>query len=268
MTCGYGRLERQRVNERCGKERPNDNLIAADLTVKHLLLTCALHLCVAASGIAAAPEGKAETVNLITKFSEVAADLEKRLMAWNATLPPPGLPRDIVDQDQMFYDAHVNLTGVAATKKRDNAKRKIAPASAAADSKQGWIARNATAEVKGGALHIVPETGGRQRAFVAFSGLTVSGPAIATANIRSEKSGKLGIAWRLDGQKEFVSEQVIFQDIAASAEFRDVALDVPAKGAIIHLRLMLPDSTSDLRRLEIKAADGKPAKQWNFESAR
>ena len=212
-----------------------------------------------------APEGKAETTNLITKFPEVAADLEKRLMAWNATPPPPGLPRDVVAADQMFYDAHVNLT---ATNKRDNANKKGVPAFVAADSKQGWIARNATAEIKDGALHIAPDADGRQRAFVAFSGLTIPGPAIATANIRSEKGGKLGIAWRLDGQKDFVPEQVTFQDIAASAEFRDVALNVSAKGAIIHMRLMLPDGMSDLRRIEIKNQDGKPAKQWNFESAR
>ena len=215
-----------------------------------------------------APEGKAETTNLITKFPEVAADLEKRLMAWNATPPPPGLPRDVVAADQMFYDAHVNLTALTATNKRDNANKKGVPAFVAADSKQGWIARNATAEIKDGALHIAPDADGRQRAFVAFSGLTIPGPAIATANIRSEKGGKLGFAWRLDGQKDFVPEQVTFQDIAASAEFRDVALNVPAKGAIIHMRLMLPDGMSDLRWLEIKNQDGKPAKQWNFESAR
>ena len=65
-----------------------------------------------------------------------------------------------------------------------------------------------------------------------------------------------------------VPEQVILQDIAASAEFRDVALNVPANGAIIHMRLMLPNGMNDLRRLEIKNQDGKPAKQWNFESAR
>jgi arylsulfatase A-like enzyme len=59
------------------------------------------------------PEG--ETKNRITDFPGIAAELERKLMSWNATLPPPGLPRDIVDQDQMFYDDHVNKTGVKAT---------------------------------------------------------------------------------------------------------------------------------------------------------
>ena len=29
-------------------------------------------------------------------------------MTWDATLPPPGLPRPIAAEDQNFYDAHVN----------------------------------------------------------------------------------------------------------------------------------------------------------------
>ena len=101
-----------------------------------------------------APDGKAETTNLITNFPEIAADLEKRLMGWNATLPPPGLPRDIVAQDQMFYDAHVNLSGAAATRRSRRPGAKTASALAAADAMQGWLGRNCTLTVRAGALDI------------------------------------------------------------------------------------------------------------------
>lgn len=82
-----------------------------------------------------APEGQSELAknNLISKFPEVAADLEKRLMKWNASLPPLGLPRPIVAEDEMFYDAHVRLTGTKAVEKpgpgKNPAKDSPAPAS-------------------------------------------------------------------------------------------------------------------------------------------
>ncbi len=55
------------------------------------------------------PDGESELAknNLIAKYPEVAAELEKKLMAWNATLPPPGLPRKLEKPDQRHYDAHV-----------------------------------------------------------------------------------------------------------------------------------------------------------------
>ncbi|CAN5728980.1 N/A [soil metagenome] len=55
------------------------------------------------------PEG--ETRNRIADSPEIAAELEKKLMTWNGTLPPPGLPRDLNNQDQLFYDDHVKNIG-------------------------------------------------------------------------------------------------------------------------------------------------------------
>lgn len=60
------------------------------------------------------PEG--ETKNLIAQFPKVAAELEKKLMKWNATLPAPGLPRPIVSQDQLFFDSHIKKEGTKVVK--------------------------------------------------------------------------------------------------------------------------------------------------------
>ncbi len=201
------------------------------------------------------PEG--ETKNRIAEYPEIAADLDKKLMAWNATLPPPGLPRDIVDQDQMFYEDHVNKTGVTATKRprKGSGEKAVAPAG-------DWVARNATAEVKDGALHVAPS--GKQTPFIAFSGLNIPGPAVATASVRTAKGGKVGIEWRLDGQKDFMPGQAAHQDLGPSAEFQDVTVSVPAEGSIIHIRLLLPGGMTDLRRLELNAANGRQVKQWTF----
>jgi len=58
-----------------------------------------------------------ESRNRLADHPAVAADLERKLLAWNATLPPPGLPRDPNAQDQVFFDAHVTKTGAVAAKR-------------------------------------------------------------------------------------------------------------------------------------------------------
>ena len=200
------------------------------------------------------PEG--ETKNRIADFPDIAADLDKKLMTWNSTLPPPGLPREIVDQDQMFYDAHVNKTGITATKNQ----RKPRAAKPAATS--DWVARNASTEVKDGSLHITPD--GNQSPFLAFSNLRIQGPATAVASVRAENGGKVGIEWRIDGQKDFSAAQSTQQEIATSSEFQDIGIPLAAEHTIIHIRLVMPPGATDLRRLEIKSINGKQTKQWTF----
>ena len=209
-----------------------------------------------------APDGQSELAknNLLAQHPEVADELEKRLQTWNATLPPPGIPRPSNDQDDMFYDAHVKVTGITAAKNRAKGKGK-----AVAKSTADWVARNASATVEEGALHLVPDAKGRQHSFIAFSGLKITGPAVVTAKLATKMGGKVGIEWRLDGQKDFVAEQRITKGVGASADFQSVRLDLPADGAIIHLRLLLPEGISDLRELEIKGADGKSARRWVFD---
>jgi len=60
------------------------------------------------------PDGLAETTNLITRFPDVAASLEQRLNAWDATLQTPELPTTVVAPDQYFFDTHVTKTTAPA----------------------------------------------------------------------------------------------------------------------------------------------------------
>jgi hypothetical protein len=144
--------------------------------------------------------------------------------------------------------------------------RKSSPprASAKADSAE-WVARNATAEIRDGVLHVAPDNG-KQRPFLAFTKFQIPGPAIATAVIRTMRGGKLGLSWRLEGQKDFPPAQSVLQEVGASVDFQEVTLQVPAEGSMIHIRLHLPDGPTDLRRVTLQAAKGKPAKQWSFNS--
>ena len=57
------------------------------------------------------PEGEKETKNCIKQFPKISEKLEKKLLEWNATLPPPGLPRPVSKGEQGAYDVHVNSNG-------------------------------------------------------------------------------------------------------------------------------------------------------------
>ena len=213
-----------------------------------------------------APEGKAETTNLITNFPEVAADLEKRLIAWNATLPPPGLPRDIVDQDQMFYDAHVNLTGAAATKRAPKSNAKTASAPAAADAMQGWQGRNCTLAIKDGALTIIPDANAKAAPFLTHAALDLPGPLSMTLRVRSKQGGQSTLAWRTKQQGDFLPENTAAFDWPAFAEWQEVKVELPVQGRLIHLRIMPAKGGAgvEVQSIELRGKDGK-AQAWRFD---
>ena len=128
------------------------------------------------------------------------------------------------------------------------------------------MVRNAAAVVNEDTLRISPDTKGKQKAFVAFSGLENRGPGSATVVLRSELGGQLGVAWRLDGQKDFPPEQSVRETIGGSPEFQTVTLRLPAEGKIIHLRLLSPDGTTELRRIEFKSTSGDGVWEGRFGS--
>ncbi len=205
------------------------------------------------------PDGQSETTNnLIKTFPEVAADLEKQLLTWNATLPPPGLPRDLFNQDQIFYDAHVNLTGVTA--------RKSAHQSAATDANQGWLCRSGSLAVKDGTLHITPDKVGKQRPFIACARLKIPSPASVTISIRTTNGGKAGIAWRLEGQADFLPHQSVAVGLTATSEWQELKAELPAQGQIIHLRVLLPEGPSDVQWIRVSTPKNKSFCEWNFKT--
>jgi arylsulfatase A-like enzyme len=75
------------------------------------------------------PDG--ETRDLAAQQPEIAARLFARLKAWDATLQTPGLPQEVVAQDRLFFDVHVDKTAVPepapASNERGKAKRKKTP---------------------------------------------------------------------------------------------------------------------------------------------
>ena len=213
------------------------------------------------------PEG--ETKDRLADHPAVAADLERKLRAWDATLPPPHLPRPAHPQDNAFFDGHV-LKTAPAPGKRPRAE-KSAPVKAAAtpgpsaELTQGWVGRSCTLAVKEGALRIFTEDGAASgRGFLTHTGLSLAGPLRATVRLRAVRGGNLTLAWRTREQPDFTAENSTRGFVAASDEWQTIALDVPATGSVIHLRLHPPaDALVEIAEIALRDSKGAPH-VWNF----
>jgi len=85
--------------------------------------------------------------------------------------------------------------------------------------------------------------------------------------LRSAKGGKAGFCWRLDGQKNFPPEQSVSFDVPPSDEWQEFKTEIPAKGQTIHLRVLLPDGSTDVQQIGLSSIKQKATKQWVFDSA-
>jgi uncharacterized sulfatase len=211
------------------------------------------------------PEG--EKHNLLQQHAEIAARLATKLKAWDATLKTPSLPTDVNAQDQLFFDAHLNQTGAVAAKRPRSAPRGGASSAVNTDSIQGWLGRNCSLALRDGVLHVTPAAGAKaSKPFITHNGLNLTGPLTATIRLRSSGSGQCGIAWRLDGQKDFVPGQSASSHLSAATDWQTLKLEVPSKGEVIHLRLMLPPGgTADISSVELQGAGTKSKTAWSFD---
>jgi len=55
------------------------------------------------------PVGEKEENDLASKHPEKVADLKKKLIAWDATLKTPGLPKVLHPEDKAFFDKHLSI---------------------------------------------------------------------------------------------------------------------------------------------------------------
>ena len=201
-----------------------------------------------------------EKHNLAAKHPEIVERLQTKLTRWAGELDPPGLATGQMSATwEEYFDFY--LDGKASPIPSAAGKR---GKSGNADGLQGWIARNCTAAVKDGALHITPDKAARQRPFIACTKLDISGPAILTLELCSTTGGPAGFAWRTQGQRDFLPDQRVSLQIGASDDLQDIRAEVPARDRIIHMRVLLPDGESSIRCIGLTGAKGEAAKTWHF----
>jgi hypothetical protein len=133
---------------------------------------------------------------------------------------------------------------------------------------QGWIARNCTAALKDDFLHVTPNKAAGRRPFLASPKVDVPGPAKAVVELRSTGGGTAGFALRIEGQRDFPPAQTVSVRVAASDEWQEVEADLAAEARIIHLRVLLPEGESSIRRIGLASAKGEATKTWRFPARR
>ena len=209
------------------------------------------------------PEG--EKRNLLAEHEDVAARLEAKLKVWCDTLLPPGLPTTVVGEDAKFFADHIDPR-FAALVPQGAKKQADAPGSA-----QGWLCRNGSLQLKGGALVILPDpkAAPSARPFLARAELDLEGPVTATLNLRAAQGGPATLTWRTREQPDFVSSNAVAFEWPASSEWKEIKVPVPVQGRLIHVRLT-PSSGSrgaEVRTLTFTPANGKP-KRFDFTEAK
>jgi hypothetical protein len=213
------------------------------------------------------PEG--ETKNLLAQHPDIVARLEAKLAAWTATLQPPGLPEKSNEQDNTFFATHVDKTAPATTgkRRRDEAKPAATPADTSGNT-QGWQVRNGTLAVQGGALVIAPEANSKRAPFLTRAALDLAGPLHATLRLRAKTGGPASLTWRAKGDSDFLPANRATFDWPASAEWREVKVELPVQGRLIHLRISLTNESTglEIQSIELRGPDEK-AQTWRFDSA-
>lgn len=199
-----------------------------------------------------------EKHDLKEDYPEVAERLRKKLAAWSRELDPPGLaakPMSEVWSD--YFDFYLEGKPAKPLRSKFNDKP------SGGDIPGQLVARNGTLSVNGNVLKLVSAKAANRKApFIACTGLNLDGPVVAKIELRSAK-GRAGFSWRTSVQKDFVpANQRPFQTTGDAADWQAHEVELPVEGKLIHLRVMLPPGTSEIRRLELRDASGKTKAIW------
>ena len=191
---------------------------------------------------------KEEKHNLLAKHPDVAGRLRKSLSNWARELNPPGLEtKEMSRVWEQYFDFY--LDGKPAPPLSDTQRRGRTDGTARI---QGWIARNGSAALRNGVLEVRPGGGNgkRSRPFIAAAGLQLPASPIATVRLRTAVAGKAAFAWREAGQQDFPAEQAVMFDCAATDDWQQHKVKLPADGKVIHVRLLLPPAGADVQSIE------------------
>ena len=130
---------------------------------------------------------------------------------------------------------------------------KPAKTSAGAQPTNGWEARNGTLIAQDGILELTPDRGANGKgAFITRSQLRLAPPVTVRIVLKASATGPAVIAWRVDGDKDFLPARRTTFQITAANEWQTHEVSLPAESAVIHVRVHLPEGTNLIRELEFK----------------
>ncbi len=190
-----------------------------------------------------------EKRNLAAKHPEIATRLRTKLKTWADGLNPPGMalgPMAATWND--YFDFYLEGKTIAAP--AGNAgKGKRASASATS----GWEARNGKLTAQDGILTVTPDKADKAT-FITRAQLKLPGPVTAKLTLKTTVSGSAAIAWRVDGDKDFLPANRVTFEIKANEDWQNHEVQIPAKGRVIHVRVHLPAGAAQFRTLDLQPA--------------
>ena len=205
------------------------------------------------------PDGENIARNLVTKHPDIAARLEAKLKAWSETLKPPGLPTSLDPHHEDLFAEHDLIPKIANAKTAKKGEPE--------GSVQGWLCRNGALAVKDGALTITPDANAAKnaRAFLTHSGIDVAGPVTAVLRVRAKQGGAGTFTWRTSEEKDFTAENSAALEWPTSAEWREVKVELPVKGRLMHLRITPARDSAGLevQSIELRGKNAEP-QVWKF----
>jgi arylsulfatase A-like enzyme len=180
-----------------------------------------------------------EKRNLSAEHPDIASRLRTKLKNWSDKLTPPGFalgPMAPTWND--YFDHYLEGKTISGRKGKKSQSE---------DKTSVWEARNGTLTSTDGILTLIPEKNGA--AFITHTGLRLKSPAIVKLAVKSDTAGPGAIAWRIQGEKDFLPEKRVSFEIAKANEWQTCEVPLPASGTIIHLRIHLPGGTSQIRKI-------------------
>lgn len=184
-----------------------------------------------------------EKHNLASQHPEIATRLRARLTSWCAELTPPGLalgPMAATWND--YFDFY--LEGKPAPKPA----AKSEPDTAAT---RGWLARGGSLTAKGDVLVLTPDKQSKG-CFITRSQINLRPPASIHLTLKTTATGPAAIAWRNDGDKDFLPANRLPLQLQSTPDWQTHTLDLPTSARIIHVRVHLPGA-AEIREIELKA---------------
>jgi len=184
-----------------------------------------------------------EKRNLAAKHPEIATRLRAKLKTWADGLTPSGMalgPMAATWND--YFDFY--LEGKPAAKPAAKAEPETA-------KMRGWMARGGSLTEKDGILVLTPDKAAKG-CFITNSQLKARPPAALHLTLKTTAKGPPAIAWRADGDKDFLPANRIPFELQATPDWQTHTLPIPATARIIHLRVHLPGA-AEIREIEVKA---------------
>lgn len=187
-----------------------------------------------------------EKHSLASQHPDIATRLRTKLTAWCAELNPPGLALGAMSPVwNDYFDFY--LEGKPAPKPQDKTEQPDTKAT------RGWLARGGSLINKNGVLLLTPDKAGKGT-FITRSQIKLAAPATARIVFKAAASGQGAIAWRMDGDKDFLPMNRVPFEVKAGVEWQTQEVAIPAKGRVIHVRLHLPPGEAEFRTIDLQPA--------------